>query len=260
MYSLHSKNKTEDIDNMALNELFKEPDIFDESVYFVTENNDLNGEASKKERKVQEELFRKPNIIDENIYFVNEDDSNEEVSRRGSEVQNKLLRKPVIIDENIHLFIENTDTSISPTPTLSSSNNNITEPTDWNNNKSTQIFTIEDSNTEGRLSRVASYGAFRETAKCGNFIRKKFEKYFNKLSVIFKKIVIDGWIVKRDAYNGVIIYALFIISVWGLCFVIFDEKALPGGIYFSLVILIFSAHIFGFLLTKVRAPLPLGMN
>jgi hypothetical protein len=78
-------------------------------------------------------------------------------------------------------------------------------------------------------------------------------------SCLHRTVIESCWLIKNRFANKVILLLLSVITVWLLGFIIFGKEALPGGLYFSILILIITAHIIAFLLNKLRVPLPLGI-
>jgi len=89
-----------------------------------------------------------------------------------------------------------------------------------------------------------------------NFNNNKHTAYFVKL---FNSLIIKScWLSKNMFFNMLIAFFLLSFTTWILFFIIFGKNALPGGIYFSLIILLVASHIFGYLFKKMKLPSLLG--
>ncbi len=79
------------------------------------------------------------------------------------------------------------------------------------------------------------------------------------LTKYFKRLIITScWLPKNNFFNMLIVFVLLSFTSWILLFIIFERAALPGGIFFSLIVLLVSGHIFGYLFDKLNLPPLLG--
>ena len=80
--------------------------------------------------------------------------------------------------------------------------------------------------------------------------------FFQKLN---KKLINDSCgLVKNKTMNKIIIFALLSLCAWLITYILFDNGALPGGVFFSLAILVVTSHVFGFVFSKMKLPALLG--
>jgi len=76
----------------------------------------------------------------------------------------------------------------------------------------------------------------------------------------FNRFIIQSSPLMRNSlFNMIILFIFLSLIVWVLLFIIFDAQALPGGIYFSLLVLLICGHVFGYLFEKIKLPSLLGM-
>lgn len=87
-----------------------------------------------------------------------------------------------------------------------------------------------------------------ENIQSNSFCIKLFEKSFIK----------SFFIIKNKLLNKIIIFFVTSISCWLLAYLFFGTNALPGGIFFSLIVLVVSSHVFGFIFEKIKMPSLLG--
>ena len=77
----------------------------------------------------------------------------------------------------------------------------------------------------------------------------------------FNRFIIQSSPLMRNSlFNMIILFIFLSLIVWVLLFIIFDAQALPGGIYFSLLVLLICGHVFGYLFEKIKLPSLLGIN
>ena len=75
---------------------------------------------------------------------------------------------------------------------------------------------------------------------------------FHKL---FQRIVIEScFITKNKLSNKLLTFVVLSFSIWFLIWIVADKEALPGGLYFSLLILLYTGHVFGYLSEKIKLP------
>ena len=79
------------------------------------------------------------------------------------------------------------------------------------------------------------------------------------MSILNKLIIRSCSPVKKQKINKILIFILLSVFVWLITFILFDKEALPGGAFFSLAVLVFTSHIFGFIFAKIKLPALLGM-
>lgn len=67
-------------------------------------------------------------------------------------------------------------------------------------------------------------------------------------------------LIRNNFANKALIFVSICPLIWLFTYLIVDKKALPGeGIYFSLIALVASAHIIGFIFEKLKMPSLFGM-
>ena len=111
-----------------------------------------------------------------------------------------------------------------------------------------EIIEATELNAHSQRSLVSDPNLEVCTEKAPSFLKKHF-----------KNLIIDScWLPKNNFFNMVIIFTILSMTTWMLIFIILDSKALPGGIYFSLLVLLISGHVFGYLFEKIKLPSLLG--
>jgi hypothetical protein len=89
---------------------------------------------------------------------------------------------------------------------------------------------------------------------------KKENVALNFIKKILHKLLIDSCFpVKNKLSNKIILFFLLSILGWLFVFLITGPSALPGGLYFSLIVLIVCAHSFGYVIELIKMPPLLGM-
>ena len=77
---------------------------------------------------------------------------------------------------------------------------------------------------------------------------------------ICKRVLIKSCFpVNSPTINKIIIFFTISFIVWAFTFLVAGQAALPGGLYFSLIILVICAHILGYLMAMIKIPPLLGM-
>lgn len=71
-------------------------------------------------------------------------------------------------------------------------------------------------------------------------------------------IIKSSPLMNNKLFNKIVLFVLLSFTVWLLSFIIFDAKALPGGVYFSLLTLLVCGHVFGYFFEKIKLPSLLG--
>ena len=85
-----------------------------------------------------------------------------------------------------------------------------------------------------------------------SFLRKKFKCLFETL------IIRSCFLVNNNMLNMVLLFLTFSLSLWTLMYLTINKEALPGGLYFSLFILIISCHVVGYICEWIKMPNLLG--
>lgn len=93
-----------------------------------------------------------------------------------------------------------------------------------------------------------------ENEKPSSIVMQKLDKLFNRI------FVASFGISKNNLSNQIIIFFIIAFITWAFLYVVFQNSALPGGIYFSLFILIVASQICGFLFELIKLPSLLGIN
>lgn len=84
---------------------------------------------------------------------------------------------------------------------------------------------------------------------------KKENKILKLLKKCFNTIIIKScWPIQNRQFNKIILFILISVLAWLLTYITFGAQALPGGIYFSLAILLSCSHALGFLSEKIKIP------
>ena len=92
------------------------------------------------------------------------------------------------------------------------------------------------------------------TAKIRNTIRTKLES-------TFRGLILDSCFLSRNKrINAIFVFFILSLTCWTLMYLTLNDKALPGGVYFSLFVLIVSCHIVGYLFELIKLPNLLGIN
>ena len=77
----------------------------------------------------------------------------------------------------------------------------------------------------------------------------------------FHHLVIESnWLCQNKVANKIILFILISALGWLLFLAIVGARAMPGGLYFSLVIVLIAGHLFGFLFEKLKMPSLLGIR
>ena len=80
-----------------------------------------------------------------------------------------------------------------------------------------------------------------------------------KLNSLFQIIFIKSCFLNRNQrINGIIVFFILSLTCWFLMFLTLNKEALPGGVCFSLFVLIISCHIVGYLFELIKMPNLLG--
>jgi hypothetical protein len=107
------------------------------------------------------------------------------------------------------------------------------------------------NNPSAALTTNAEEQKSRPTAsRFSRFMKKAFHKVFIESHAIFY----EEWL------NKIITFALISLSVWLAAFVLFKKEALPGGILFSLYVLVTCSHTIGHLFELIKLPSLLGID
>lgn len=76
---------------------------------------------------------------------------------------------------------------------------------------------------------------------------------------IVHKIFIESCcIFNKKLPNKISLFFIISAIIWLVLLILFDQKALPGGSYFSLWVLVTCSHILGFIFEMVKMPSLLG--
>ena len=77
----------------------------------------------------------------------------------------------------------------------------------------------------------------------------------------FRRVLIDSCIlINKKIINQLLVFVLLACCIWLVIYIMFDTLALPGGICFSLLVLVSCAHGIGFVFQKMRTSALLGMS
>ena len=76
---------------------------------------------------------------------------------------------------------------------------------------------------------------------------------------LFQTLILNSCLLNRNKrINAFLIFFLISLTCWSLMFLTLGKEALPGGICFSLFVLIVSCHIIGYLFELIKMPNLLG--
>ncbi len=87
--------------------------------------------------------------------------------------------------------------------------------------------------------------------------KNKFKKFIS--FIFFKTIIKSFWLINNKLFNKILLFFLIAATCWLVIFLLFGKSALPGGLYFSLAILLILSHVLGFLFEKLKLPSLLGL-
>jgi hypothetical protein len=90
------------------------------------------------------------------------------------------------------------------------------------------------------------------------------EKEDNKCAAVIKAVarkllIVSCWPINNKAANKIILFFLISILGWLFVFLVTGASALPGGLYFSLIVLVVAAHSVGYVVELAKMPPLLGM-
>jgi hypothetical protein len=86
-----------------------------------------------------------------------------------------------------------------------------------------------------------------------NIVSKWTKNFFHKL------LIASCFPVNNKLANKIIVFFLLSFLGWLFVFLVTGSSALPGGLYFSLIVLVVCAHSFGYLIELIKMPSLLGM-
>lgn len=87
---------------------------------------------------------------------------------------------------------------------------------------------------------------------------EKVNQNLPKQGIIYKIFIESCCFVNKKLPNKICLFFIISVIIWLVFLILFDQKALPGGLYFSLWALVNCSHILGFIFEMIKMPSLLG--
>ena len=91
------------------------------------------------------------------------------------------------------------------------------------------------------------------------FTTKIKDSAAKKFKSLFQTFILNSCLLNRNKQiNAILVFFLISLTCWSLMYLTLGKEALPGGICFSLFILIVSCHVIGYLFELIKMANLLG--
>ena len=88
----------------------------------------------------------------------------------------------------------------------------------------------------------------------------KKNKCVTCLDAVLHRLLVKSCLpINNTTSNKIILFFIISILTWLFVFLVTGPSGLPGGLYFSLIVLVVSAHVLGYVAEKIKMPALLGM-
>ena len=109
------------------------------------------------------------------------------------------------------------------------------------------------------MTNAAAITSTEDLAKNAKRKNKMIAYLDKKFHSIFQGLIIKScFIINNQTVNKIILFFIGSLAFWSFMYLTIGTNALPGGICFSLFVLIFSSHLVGYVFEKIKMPNLLG--
>ena len=120
-----------------------------------------------------------------------------------------------------------------------------------------------DLNSEvriGTMTNDAAENPVETETRPQNKLMSLLRKIKKQMTRLFQIVIVKScFITTNKTVNMCVLFAVVSLAFWSIMYLCIGAYALPGGVCFSLFVLVVSCHIVGYLFEKIKIPNLLGM-